>query len=81
VTTSKNGVFSVGEAMDTVYILWHVHSVDGTEDEKLIGVYRSEEDAGAVVLKLKDKAGFRETQDVFLSIDARSIAHFGKKGS
>jgi hypothetical protein len=54
--------------MDTVYILWHVHSVDGTEDEKLIGVYRSEEDAGAVVLKLKDKAGFRETQDGF-SID------------
>jgi hypothetical protein len=54
--------------MDAVYILWHVHSVDGTEDEKLIGVYRSEDDASAVVLKLRDKPGFRETLDGF-SID------------
>jgi hypothetical protein len=58
--------------MDAVYILWHVHSVDGTEDAKLIGVYRSEEDATAVVLKPRDKPGFRETPDGF-SINRYSL--------
>ena len=53
---------------DSVYVLWHVHSVSGTDDEKLIGIYRSEEDAKAAVERLKKKPGFRETQDGF-SID------------
>lgn len=51
--------------MDSVYALWHVHDVNGTDDEKLIGIYRTEEDAKAAVERLKDKPGFRETQGGF----------------
>jgi hypothetical protein len=51
--------------MNSVYVLWHVHNVDGSEDEKLIGVYRSEDDAKAAIERLKMKLGFRETQSGF----------------
>jgi hypothetical protein len=50
--------------MNSVYILWHVN-VDGKDDEKLIGVYRPEEDAKAAIERLKVKPGFKETQDRF----------------
>jgi len=59
---------SRGSFMDSVYVLWHVHDVNGDDDEKLIGIYRSEEDAKAAVERLKVKPGFRETQDGF-SVD------------
>ena len=51
--------------MNSVYILWHVHNVDSRDDEKLIGIYRSEEDAKAAIERLKVKPGFKETQDGF----------------
>jgi hypothetical protein len=51
--------------MALVYALWHVHEMNGTEDEKMIGIYRSEGDAKAAVARLKNKPGFRETQDAF----------------
>ena len=52
--------------MDSVVLLWHVHEIDGAEDEKLIGVYRSEEDAIAAIERLKDKPGFAQTVSGFL---------------
>ena len=58
--------------MNSVYILWHVHNVDGRDDEKLIGIYRSQEDAKAAIERLKVKPGFKETQDGF-SIDNYSL--------
>ena len=52
--------------MDTVYLLWHIHPVD--EDEKLIGVYRTREDADSAILELREKPGFRDTVEGF-SVD------------
>jgi hypothetical protein len=52
--------------MDSVYVLWHVHNAQGIEDEKLIGVYRSAEDAKEAIERLKNKPGFRDTQNGFL---------------
>jgi hypothetical protein len=47
--------------MDSVVLLWHVREVpDGDDDEKLIGVYRTEDDARAAIDRLKDKPGFRD---------------------
>ncbi len=51
--------------MDSVFLLWHVHGVDDSEDEKLIGVYRSEEDAKAAILRLRTKPGFAQTPGGF----------------
>ena len=46
-----------GEKSDLVYLLWHT---DATEDEKLIGVYRTEVDGLAAIERVKDKPGFAE---------------------
>ena len=36
-------------SVDDVFLLWHVHETgDGQEDEKLIGVYRTRDDAAAI---------------------------------
>jgi hypothetical protein len=52
--------------MDSVVILWHVHRLpDGEDDEKLIGVYRTDADARAAIERLRDKPGFRETPNGF----------------
>jgi hypothetical protein len=51
--------------MDSVFLLWHVHEVESVEDSKLIGVYRSEEDAKSAIERLKDKPGFERTQEGF----------------
>jgi hypothetical protein len=42
---------------DVVYVLSHI---DSYEDEKLIGVYRTEDDALAAVERTKEKPGFSE---------------------
>ena len=42
---------------ETVFLLWHT---DRDEDFKLIGVYRTEEDAIAAKERVKDKPGFSE---------------------
>ena len=52
--------------MDSAYVLWHVHKQDGEDDEKLIGVYRTEEDAKQAIERLKEKPGFKEHQNGFL---------------
>jgi hypothetical protein len=51
--------------MSSVFILWHVHEVDGNDDEKLIGVYASPQEAEAAILRLRDKPGFRDTPQGF----------------
>lgn len=44
--------------MNEVFLLWHVCELDGEEDEKVIGVYRSEADASAAIARLHNKPGF-----------------------
>jgi hypothetical protein len=45
--------------MDRVFVLWHVHESDNcADDEKLSGVYRTEEDAQAAIERLCTKPGF-----------------------
>lgn len=39
--------------MQEVFILWHVHDSNGAEDEKFIGVYRTEADAKAAIERLR----------------------------
>jgi hypothetical protein len=47
--------------VDSVVLLWHVHR----DDDKLIGVYRSEDDARAAIERLRDKPGFKDAPDGF----------------
>jgi len=52
--------------MESVFVLLHVHEMPEQEDdEKLIGVYRTKDDAEAAILRLRDKPGFREATDGF----------------
>ena len=52
--------------MDAVVLLWHVHAMPhGDEDSKLIGVYRTEQDANAAIGRLRDKPGFRDEPSGF----------------
>ena len=46
--------------MKTVYLLHHTARVGRDEDVKLVGVFRSKEDAERVIAQLKDKSGFRD---------------------
>ena len=41
-----------------VYLLWHT---DSHGDEKLIGVYETEEQATSAITRIKDKPGFSNT--------------------
>jgi hypothetical protein len=47
------------------FLLWHTHSIDKEEGEKLIGAYASSSEAEAAIQRLKDKRGFREYPDGF----------------
>ena len=49
----------------SVFILWHVHSVRGEDDEKLIGVYASREDAQGAIARVGSQPGFRSTPEGF----------------
>ena len=51
--------------MDLVYILWHCHQTAGDSDDKLIGVYKTREDAEAAMRRLADKPGFKDAVDGF----------------
>lgn len=45
--------------MDTVFLLWHVREVEGSDDDELfIGVYSAEQEASAAIERLKNKPGF-----------------------
>lgn len=49
-----------------VFVLHHVHEIDeDREDDKLIGVYSSEEAAQAAIARLSVQPGFRETVSGF----------------
>ena len=52
--------------METVVLLWHVHEMpEGETDEKLIGVYRTGQDAAAAIDRLRDKPGFKDFPECF----------------
>jgi len=52
-------------AMDSVFLLWHTHEIDGETKDKLIGVYANRSDAQAAIARLSDKPGFRDSVDGF----------------
>ena len=49
----------------SVFIVWHVHTVDAEDDAKLIGVYGSRKDAEEAMRRLVVKPGFSSTPDGF----------------
>lgn len=52
--------------MDEVFVLWHVHEFDeGQEDAKLIGIYRTRQDAEAAIKRARAKPGFKDTPQGF----------------
>ncbi len=53
--------------MDKVFVLWHVHEHEnGDDDEKLIGVYRTEDDAQAAIERVRTQPGFVDLPEGFL---------------
>jgi hypothetical protein len=48
--------------MNSVDLLWHMHAFNGDDDEKLIGAYRSEQNAKTAIARPKNKPGFIEAQ-------------------
>jgi homoserine kinase type II len=47
--------------MESVFLLWYVYAPDSDdEDEMLIGVYSTEQEASAAVERLKNQKGFIE---------------------
>lgn len=53
-------------ATKSVFVLWHVHKIDDTDSEKLIGVYETEELAKEAIERLATKPGFLATPNGFL---------------
>ena len=52
--------------MEVVFLLCHVHEIEpGNDDEKLIGVYRTEGDAKSAIERLRTQPGFVEVPDGF----------------
>jgi hypothetical protein len=52
--------------MRQVYLLWHTHELeDGESDEKLLGVYSTEEKAAGRIASAGHLPGFREAPDGF----------------
>ena len=50
-----------------VYLLWHTHEMpDGEEDDKLIGVFSSEEKADQVRLRALIQPGFHDAPEGFV---------------
>jgi hypothetical protein len=50
---------------DSVFLVWHVHELNSDDDEKLIGVYSTREEAGAAIRRAKVQRGFRDFPDGF----------------
>ena len=59
-------------AKGCVFLVWHVHTINGVDDEKLIGAYSTETEAQAAIIRLGDKPGFVDCNDGFL-IDSYEI--------
>jgi len=52
--------------MDAVYILWHSHPTGGNENnEKLIGVYSSDDEARSAQERTSEKPGFKDYLEGF----------------
>jgi hypothetical protein len=51
--------------VNSCFLLWHTHTVDEEDDDKLIGVYTSSTDAKAAIERIKGKAGFIDHPDGF----------------
>ncbi len=52
--------------MGSVFLLWYIHARDTeNEDELLIGVYSTENEAEAAIGRLKGKPGFVDAPDGF----------------
>ena len=51
--------------MNHVFLLWHVHETQPCDDEKLIGVYESQDAVQAAVERLRVQPGFRDTPEGF----------------
>ncbi len=45
---------------DSAFLLWQVHQIDSEDDEKLIGVYQTKQDAEAVISRLRSQPGVRD---------------------
>lgn len=51
---------------ESVFLLWFIHKPDSDdEQELLIGVYRTEQDANAAIERLKTKIGFVDSPSGF----------------
>jgi hypothetical protein len=49
------------QELQHVYLLWHTHELeDGESDEKLLGVYSTEEKATRRIASARELPGFRE---------------------
>lgn len=49
-----------------VYLLWHIHALeDGDPDEKLLGVYSTEDKANRRIASSMNLPGFRSSPDGF----------------
>jgi hypothetical protein len=51
--------------MKSVFLLWHTHNNGSESEEKLIGVYKSCEDAKSGIKRLSSKPGFRDARQGF----------------
>ncbi len=51
--------------LDCVFLLWHVHQLNDEEEEKLIGVYRTKQDAESAIQRLQGQPGFRDLSEGF----------------
>jgi len=52
--------------MEAVYLLTHVHQLKSDDDEKVIGIYRTEADARAAIVRLSTQPGFAASLDGFV---------------
>jgi hypothetical protein len=51
---------------ESVFVLWHSHEIAQSEDDsKLIGIYKTREEAEAARARVEDKPGFRDTRNGF----------------
>ena len=50
---------------DSVFVLWHIHDVGAVDDAKLIGVYKTNQDAQSAITRLVSKPGFSAAPEGF----------------
>ncbi len=56
--------------MTTVYVLWHCYqNAEGQDQEKMLGVFSTDEKAAAAVAQLRTQPGFKDHPDKFEILD------------